>query len=62
MKTRARTAAVLAALIATGPALAACETREGPAERMGARIDDAAENIGEAMEDLTEEEDDDWWE
>lgn len=61
MKTRRRTALVLAALVAAAPALAACETREGPAERMGARIDDAAENMDEAIEDLTED-DDDWWE
>lgn len=35
--------------------LAGCESNEGPAERMGERVDDAAESAGDSMDDAADE-------
>lgn len=53
--TRLLTGAILALFLALG--LAACE-REGPAERAGENIDEAAEDAGEAVDDAMEEAED----
>ena len=45
---------ILAALISAGFVLSACE-EEGPAERMGRQLDDAAEEMQDEMEDLADE-------
>lgn len=45
---------IAACLLASGLFVAACE-EQGPMERTGEKIDETAENMGDAMEDAGED-------
>lgn len=51
---RWKTAWAIMAIVGSGAFLTACE-KEGPAERMGSKMDEAAEDVGNEIEDACEE-------
>jgi hypothetical protein len=54
MKKRTKASSLLGAIVLAA-ALSACEEpNQGPAEKVGEKIDDAAKKTGEAMEDAGE--------
>lgn len=51
---RWKTAWAIMAIVASGALITACE-KEGPAERMGSTVDEAAEDAGNKIEDACED-------
>lgn len=51
---RWKTAWAIMAIVTSGAFVTACE-KEGPAERMGSKVDEAAEDAGDKMEDACED-------